>query len=120
VSDYAEAARRTAAFGRLLRDLGVLRPLTVRLQHPATGEGHTLHGVLGVDEAALAGLPEAAFAQLRGAGFLAAVYAHLISLQAISDFLLPTAAARADATEPPGGAVPAHPASTDTRTDDAA
>lgn len=118
-SDYAEAARRTAAFGRLLQDLGILRPLTISLQHPATGETHTLHGVLGVDEAALADLPEAAFVQLRNMGFLAAVYAHLISLRAISDFLLPSAAAQA-AARSPRGAEPALTATTDILTDDAA
>ncbi|MFH6786974.1 MULTISPECIES: SapC family protein [Methylobacterium] len=97
VADYAEAARRTAAFGRLLQDLKILRPLTIQLQHPLTGEHHTLHGALGVDEATLAALPDDAFARLRREGWLAMVYAHLVSLQAVADFLVPAAPAPAPA-----------------------
>lgn len=94
VVDYAEAARRTAALGRLLQDMTLLRALTIQMQHPVTGESHTLHGTMGVDETALAALPETGFARLRSEGFLSAIYAHLISLQAITDFLVPAAAAR--------------------------
>ncbi|TNC04651.1 SapC family protein [Methylobacterium terricola] len=90
VADYAEAARRTAAFGRLLQDLKLLRALTIQVQHPLSGESHTLHGALGVDEAALAALPEEAFARLRREGWLAMIYAHLVSLQAVADFLVPS------------------------------
>lgn len=90
VADYADAARRSAAFGRVLQDLKLLRALTIQLQHPLTRESHTLHGALGVDEAALAALPEDAFARLRHEGWLAMIYAHLISLQAVADFLVPT------------------------------
>lgn len=89
VADYAEAARRTAAFGRLLQDFELLRALTIQLQHPLSGESHILHGALGVDEAALAALPEEHFARLRREGWLATIYAHLVSLQAVSDFLVP-------------------------------
>ncbi|MFE1599562.1 SapC family protein [Methylobacterium sp. ID0610] len=88
VVEYAEAARRTTAFGRTLQDLGLLRALTVQGQDPATGEGHTLHGVMGVDEAALGALPEEGVARLRREGVLAAVYAHLVSLQTVADFTL--------------------------------
>ncbi|MET7245302.1 SapC family protein [Methylobacterium sp. EM32] len=89
VADYAESARRTAAFGRLLQDLKLLRALTIQVHHPLTGESHVLHGALGIDEAALAALPEDAFARLRREGWLATIYAHLVSLQALSDFLVP-------------------------------
>ncbi len=37
VVEYAEAARRTAAFGRTLQDLGLLRALTVQGRDPAPG-----------------------------------------------------------------------------------
>lgn len=99
VADYAEAARHTAAFGRMLQDLKLLRALTIQVQHPLTGESHTLHGALGVDEAALAALPDDAFARLRREGWLAPIYAHLVSLQAVADFLMPAVTApRAPAT----------------------
>ncbi|UHC20202.1 SapC family protein (plasmid) [Methylobacterium currus] len=88
VAEYAEAARRTAAFGRVLQDLGLLTALTVQGQDPSTGAAHSLHGVMGVDEAALAALSEEGFARLRREGVLPAVYAHLVSLQTISDFTL--------------------------------
>lgn len=88
VATYAEAARRSTAFGRLLHDLKLLRALTIQVQHPLTGESHTLHGALGVDEAALSALPEEAFARLRGEGWLGMIYAHLVSLQAVADFLV--------------------------------
>ncbi|WP_375456604.1 SapC family protein [uncultured Methylobacterium sp.] len=86
VIDYAAAARRTASLGRLLQDLALLRPLTIERRDPASGESHALHGVLGIDEAALAALPEAGFARLREGGWLSAIYAHLVSLQSIRDF----------------------------------
>ncbi|RVU11474.1 SapC family protein [Methylobacterium oryzihabitans] len=86
--EYAEAARRTAAFGRTLQDLGLLRAVTVQGRDPATGESHALHGVLGVDEAALAALPGDGLLRLHREGGLAAVHAHLVSLQAVADFAL--------------------------------
>ncbi|AMB47653.1 MULTISPECIES: SapC family protein [Methylobacteriaceae] len=98
VAEYAEAARRTAAFGRLLQDLKLLRALTIQVQHPLTGQSHTLHGALGVEEAALAALPDDAFARLRREGWLGMIYAHLVSLQAVADFLVsavPSSAASA-------------------------
>lgn len=88
VAEYAEAARRTAAFGRVLQDLGILSALTVQGQDPSTGATHSFHGVMGIDEAALAALSEEGFARLRREGVLPAVYAHLVSLQTISDFTL--------------------------------
>ncbi|UHC17158.1 SapC family protein [Methylobacterium currus] len=94
VAEYADAARRTATFGRLLQDLKLLRALTIQVQHPLSGESHTLHGALGVDEAALAALPADAFARLHREGWLATIYAHLVSLQAVADFLLPAVPSR--------------------------
>ncbi|TXM64973.1 SapC family protein [Methylobacterium sp. WL120] len=86
--DYADAARRTAAFGQILQDLGLLRPVTIQGRDPDTGDTHTLHGAQGVDERALAELPDADLLRLRREGWLAAIYAHLVSLQAIADFNL--------------------------------
>ncbi|GJD43427.1 hypothetical protein AFCDBAGC_1279 [Methylobacterium cerastii] len=83
---YADAAKRSAAFGQTLHELNLLRPVTIQGRDAATGETYTLNGALGIDEAALAELPDAAFARLRHEGWLAAVYAHLVSLQTISDF----------------------------------
>ncbi|KQQ26399.1 hypothetical protein ASF53_20910 [Methylobacterium sp. Leaf123] len=55
---------------------------------PATGARHAMHGVLGIDEAALAALPDEGFAQLHREGWLAAIHAHLVSLQTLADFTL--------------------------------
>lgn len=88
VAEYAQSARRTAAFGRILQDLGLLRAVTVHGQDPATGEMHTLHGALAVDEGALAALVDEVFLRLRREGWLSAIHAHLVSLQALGDFAL--------------------------------
>lgn len=92
VIEYAAAARRTTAFGRILQDLALLRPLTVEGQDPASGGRHALHGVLGVDETALAALPAASFDRLRTEGWLGPIHAHLVSLRAVGDFARPFAA----------------------------
>ncbi|WP_298962017.1 SapC family protein [uncultured Methylobacterium sp.] len=92
VVEYAEAARRTAAFGRTLQDLGLLRAVTVQGRDPDTGESHALHGGLGVDEAGLAALPDEGLLRLHREGGLAAVHAHLVSLQAVADFTVAFAA----------------------------
>lgn len=86
--DYADAAQRTAAFGQILQDLALLRPVTIQGRDPETGDTHTLHGAQGVDEAALADLPDADLLRLRREGWLSPLYAHLVSLQAIADFNL--------------------------------
>ncbi|ACA14876.1 SapC family protein [Methylobacterium sp. 4-46] len=88
VADYAEAAKRTGALGRVLQDLGLLRGVTLHGKDPATGESHALHGALVVDEGALNGLSDEVFLRLRREGWLAAISAHLVSLQAIGDFAL--------------------------------
>lgn len=92
VSDYAQAARRTAALGRALQDLGLLRGVTVQGQDPATGESHSLHGALAVNEDALADLSDEAFLGLRRQGWLGPIHAHLVSLQTVGDFTLSFAA----------------------------
>lgn len=86
--DYADAARRTAAFGQILQEFTLLRPVTVQGRDPETGDTHTLHGARGVDETALAELPDSDLLRLRREGWLAPLYAHLVSLQAIADFNL--------------------------------
>lgn len=95
VSDYAQAARRTAALGRALQDLGLLRGVTLQGQDLATGESHSLYGALAVDEGALAGLGDEAFLSLRCEGWLGPIHAHLVSLQAVGDFTLTFAASTA-------------------------
>ncbi|WP_246685530.1 SapC family protein [Methylobacterium sp. WL103] len=62
--------------------------MTIQGRDPDTGDTHTLHGAQGVDERALAELPDADLLRLRREGWLAAIYAHLVSLQAIADFNL--------------------------------
>lgn len=81
VNGYADAAQRTEALSRLLVELGLLKDVTIDFK---LAEGASaIHGLLAVDEAKLNGLADADFLKLRQGGFLAALYAHLLSLAAI-------------------------------------
>ncbi|POR42862.1 SapC family protein [Methylobacterium sp. V23] len=85
-ADDADAARRTMAFSRTLQDLGLLRALTVQGRDAATGASHAMHGVLGIDAAALAALTDQDLGRLRREGWLAAIDAHRLSLRTLADF----------------------------------
>lgn len=104
VTDYAASARRTTAFGRTLQDLALLRPITVEGVQPGSSERYALHGFLAVDEAALAVLSDAGLLRLRSEGWLAVIYAHLISLQTVGDFSLPFVASSTPFAEPKAAA----------------
>jgi hypothetical protein len=85
-ADDADAVRRTMAFGRTLQDLGLLRALTVQGRDAATGASHAMHGVLGIDKAALAALTDEDLGRLRREGWLPAIDAYRLSLRTLADF----------------------------------
>ena len=61
---------------------GLLRQVTLTLAKPG-GRSSTVHGLMAVDEAVLGQLSDQKFLDLRGLGFLGALYAHLVSLKAL-------------------------------------
>jgi hypothetical protein len=79
---YLEAAGQTDRFCDMLQAFGLLRAVTLN-RSPPDGPASSLHGLMTVDEAALEALPDARFLELRQAGAMPALYAHLISLQAL-------------------------------------
>jgi hypothetical protein len=72
--------QRSAHLGTLLARYDLLEPFTVRVT-PEGGEPLTVSGMLRVAETRLETLPEAALRELIKSGGLAAIYAHLNSLQ---------------------------------------
>lgn len=84
VAEYFVVAQQTREFARELHRLGLLRAIDVRITS-ASGIHSSFHGFLTVDEAALAALGEAEFEALRRKGYLAAIYAHLLSLANLND-----------------------------------
>jgi hypothetical protein len=82
INDYFAAAKRTDVFMRSLQDLQLLRTVTIEARAPE-GVSSAMHGLLVVNEARLNELPADDFMDLRRQGFLAAIYAHLLSLKSI-------------------------------------
>lgn len=65
--------------------LGLLVPWEIRTDDPASGRPVHLDGVLRIDESRLNALDDADFLALRRHGGLALLYAHLVSVPALSD-----------------------------------
>lgn len=81
ISDYFGAAKTTDRFTRTLNDLKLLQPVTIETK---TAEGSTaLHGLMVVGTVRLSELSGEELANLRNQGFLAAIYAHIFSLNSI-------------------------------------
>lgn len=80
---YKTSAERTDAFARMVHDMGLLRAISLDAVLP-DGEKTSVHGLMVVDEDALAGLSGGDLETLNKAGFLKAIYWHLLSLKAIS------------------------------------
>lgn len=79
---YARGAKVSDEFGVRLRALGLLKPVTIEIR-PEGGGDAVLHGLMTVDEAKLAQLPDAEIVALHRAGHLAAIHCHLVSLGAL-------------------------------------
>jgi len=92
---YRDAAVRTETFCAMLRDLDLLQPATLDTTAP-DGSTSVVHGLLIVNEDALAALPADKLYTLHEAGFLKAIYSQIASLRAVSK-LLPAVASKAKA-----------------------
>jgi hypothetical protein len=82
-NQYRAAAGRTDNLAELLQRWGLFRSVTLDVNLPAGGST-VIHGLLAVDETALAALDDERFLELRRAGFLKAIDAHLLSLAMVS------------------------------------
>lgn len=91
-NQYRAAATRTDTLAELLQRWELFRSVTLEVKLPAGGST-VIHGLLAVDESALARLDDARFLELRRAGFLRAIDAHLLSLALVSRLAAKTAAA---------------------------
>lgn len=80
---YRAAAERTEAFSARLRELELFRSVTLDAKDQAGGRT-SVHGLMVVDEEALAALPDEAALSLHRAGYLRAIHAHLFSLRTVS------------------------------------
>ena len=79
---FQQGLSRAEAFYALLKKHDLLSPLNLKL---ATGKGkeRTVLGLMAVDETKLNGLDDKAFLEIRAAGIVPLIYAHLLSLQKI-------------------------------------
>jgi hypothetical protein len=80
LAEFDADQERSARFCALLAAHDLLEPFSVRAA-PAEGEALSAGGLLRVAEKRLATLPEAALRELLRSGGMAAIYAHLNSLQ---------------------------------------
>ena len=81
VNAYFESSRRSEEFCDVLNRMELLKSVTIDVRSP--GNTLALHGLFTVDEEKLDKLPAKEFEKLRKAGYLPAIYAHLISLGGI-------------------------------------
>lgn len=91
VNAYFEASRRSEEFADLMQKLELMKTVSIDVKSP--GNSLALHGMQAIDEEKLNALPAKEFERLRKAGWLPAIYAHLISLGSIGRL-----SARFDAT----------------------
>ncbi len=80
---YRDAAARTEAFCGMLRDFGLLQSATLDTTTP-DGAKSVVHGILIIDQAALAALSAEQLHKLHAAGFLKAIYNQIASLRSVS------------------------------------
>lgn len=79
VSEYADAANATAAFTAALKALDLFQTVTIDIRTP-TGASSSFNGFSAVSEEKLNALPDDALLDLKRKGYLAPIYAHLISM----------------------------------------
>lgn len=87
-NDYFVAAKRTDVLALKLRDLELLRPISIETRHGGQ-DSAVLHGLFAVDEPKLAALPDDRFLELRREGLVGPLYAHLLSLAAVDKLKAP-------------------------------
>lgn len=79
VAEYADAANATAAFTSALKALDLFQTVTIDIRTP-TGASSSFSGFSAVNEEKLNALPDEALLDLKRKGYLAPIYAHLISM----------------------------------------
>jgi hypothetical protein len=79
VNNYQQEIQRTSAFVARLQALQLLVPRVVQVSSARRGD-FVLQGFVVVDEKRLEALDDGIFSELRGAGYLRCIYAHLVSL----------------------------------------
>ena len=79
VREYSEAATATAAFTATLKALDLFQTVSVDIRSPS-GATSNFNGFAAISEERLNALPNDALVELRAKGYLAPIYAHLISL----------------------------------------
>ena len=79
VAEYADAANATATFAKALKELDLFQTVTIDIR-TATGASSNFHGFWAVSEERLNALPDEALLDLKRKGYLAPIYAHLISM----------------------------------------
>lgn len=82
VNQYAASSRVTDAFVQTLFDLKLLNAVTIDFQN-VNGKAVSLHGLLAVDDVALANLSDETFLELRKKNYLPLIYVHRSSLNNI-------------------------------------
>ena len=82
-NNYRAAAQRTDVLTRLLQQFDLLRSVSFEAKLP-DGQSTVVHGLLVVDEKAFAALSDERFLELRHAGLINPILAHLWSLTAVS------------------------------------
>lgn len=82
MNEFFHAAKRGESAVATLVQLDLLRPVTIDAKFES-GESLALHGMLTVDAGRLSELSSDDFLRLRNEGLLPAIYAHMMSLNAI-------------------------------------
>ncbi len=80
---YRDAAARTEAFCKMLQDFELLQTATLDTTTP-DGSKSVVHGLMIIDEAALAALPADKLHTLHAAEYLKAIYTQIASLRAVN------------------------------------
>ena len=80
---YKSSADRTDEFAKMLHEMELFQSISLDAVMP-DGEKTSVHGLMVVNEEALAALSEAQLGKLHSAGFLKSIYCHLLSLRSIS------------------------------------
>lgn len=79
VGEYGDAAKVTAAFAAELKALDLLQTINIEIRSP-DGSSSSFSGFAAVSEERLNALPDETLLGLKRKGYLAPIYAHLISL----------------------------------------
>jgi hypothetical protein len=79
VAEYAGAAAATATFTAALKELDLFQTVTIDIRTPS-GASSNFHGFSAISEEKLNALPDEALLDLKRKGYLAPIYAHLISM----------------------------------------